>query len=151
MIKKQPNPKFFFKTLLELDGTNMASILSSDSRAMDILLSDANQKHFSPLFPIIYKNQIPKHHGKGFYYISALDIALKNNQVKAVGILIAYIVKYQNNFVSSFLFTNIMIKLIEKGISVHDILASNIFNVVFDYDQWPSTHSVKTRLIRPYN
>ena len=44
-----------------------------------------------------------------------------------------------------------MIALIEKGISVHDVLHSRIFLVEFDFDQWPSTHSVKQRLIRPYN
>lgn len=103
------------------------------------------------MFPIIYKNQIPKRSGKGFYYLSALDIALKTNQVKAVHILVDYIVKYQNNVVSSFLFTRIMIALIEKGISVHDVLHSRIFLVEFDFDQWPSTHCVKERLIRPYN
>lgn len=103
------------------------------------------------MFPIIYKNQIPKRSGKGFYYLSALDIALKTNQVKAVHILIDYIVKYQNNVVSSFLFTRIMIALIEKGIPVHDVLHSRVFLVEFDFDQWPSTHSVKQRLIRPYN
>ena len=46
------------------------------------------------MFPIIYKNQVAKRGGNGFYYLSALDIALKTNQVKAVTILIDYIVKY---------------------------------------------------------
>jgi len=36
----QPNPKIFFKTLLELDGSNMTSILASDSKSMAILLAD---------------------------------------------------------------------------------------------------------------
>ena len=94
MIKLQPNPKLFFKTLLELDGSNMTSILASDSKSMAILLADQHKKHFSQMFPIIYKNQIPKRSGKGFYYLSALDIALKTNQVKAVHILVDYIVKY---------------------------------------------------------
>ena len=86
------------------------------------------------MFPIIYKNQICKKSGKGFYYLSALDIALKTNQVKAVTILINYIVKYQNNVVSSFLFNKLMIPLIEKGISLHSILESRIYLVEFDFD-----------------
>ena len=44
-----------------------------------------------------------------------------------------------------------MIPLIEKGISIHDILESRIFQVEFDFDQWPSTHSENERLIRAYN
>lgn len=47
LIKLQPNPKLFFKTLLELDGSNMTSILASDSKSMAILLADQHKKHFS--------------------------------------------------------------------------------------------------------
>lgn len=101
---------------------------------MAILLADKNKKHFSQMFPIIYKNQICKKSGRGFYYLSALDIALKTNQVKAVTILIDYIVKYQNNVVSSFLFNRLMIPLIEKGIPIVDILESRIYLVEFDFD-----------------
>jgi hypothetical protein len=35
-----------------------------------------------------------KKDGKGHYYTNAIENALKNNQVKAVNLLIAYIVKY---------------------------------------------------------
>jgi len=38
LVKLQPNPRFFYKTFLELDASNMASILAFDSRAMESLL-----------------------------------------------------------------------------------------------------------------
>ena len=34
LVKQQPNPTFFYKTFLELDGANMASILAFDSKSM---------------------------------------------------------------------------------------------------------------------
>lgn len=40
LIKLQPNPKIFFKTLLELNGSNMTSILAQDSKSMARLLDD---------------------------------------------------------------------------------------------------------------
>jgi hypothetical protein len=40
LVNDQPNPKVFYKSFLEFDGTNMVSILSFDSRSMDYLLSD---------------------------------------------------------------------------------------------------------------
>ena len=47
---------------------------------------------------------MPKSDGSGHYITNAIDNALNNNQVKAVNLLLDYIVKYQNNFVSSYLF-----------------------------------------------
>jgi hypothetical protein len=62
-----------------------------------------------------------------------------------------YIVKYQNNFVSSFLFLKNLPVLMEKGISMHDLLASNVFCVVFDFDMWPGNHNDDEECIRAYN
>ena len=47
LIKEQPNPTVFYKSLLELDGSNMASILSFDGRSMTQLLSEEFEEHFS--------------------------------------------------------------------------------------------------------
>lgn len=56
---------------------------------------------------MFYKNKIVKTNNKEkFFYRSAIDMALRNNQVSAVTLIIKYIVKYQNNIISSFLFTN---------------------------------------------
>jgi hypothetical protein len=34
LIKMQPDPRFFYKSFLELDGSNMVSILSFDSNSI---------------------------------------------------------------------------------------------------------------------
>ena len=40
LVKSQYKPEVFYKSFLELDGTNMASILSFDSRSMKYILDD---------------------------------------------------------------------------------------------------------------
>ena len=70
---------------------------------MAILLDDSNSEYFSDVFPIFYKNKLQKAGGASQRncYRSAIDNSLRNNQVKAVSLMIDYIVKYQNSFVSS--------------------------------------------------
>ena len=58
LVQNQPNPAVFFKSFLELDCSNMVSILCFDSRSMRELLDDKNSHHFSKDFPIFYKNRI---------------------------------------------------------------------------------------------
>ena len=94
LIKMQPNPKFFYKTFLELDCSNMVSILAFDSKSIQNLLADSNSHLFNPEYPIIYKVKVAKNKGTNFYYTNAIDNALKNNQVEGVKYLISYIVKY---------------------------------------------------------
>ena len=65
--------------------------------------------------------------------------------------MIDYIVKYQNNYVSSYLFEKIMSQLITKGVKVAKVLNSSIFHYTFDFDEWPSTHTNDKKYIRPYN
>ena len=77
----QPKPQFFYKAFLELDVATMASILAFDSGSMSALLGDHNEAYFDEKYPIIYKNKIPKKSGKDFFYRTALDNALRNNQV----------------------------------------------------------------------
>jgi len=60
-------------------------------------------------------------------------------------------VKYQNNYVSSFLFLKNFPTFIEKGIEVKPLLDSQIFNYEFDYDDWPSTHNNQSEELRPFN
>ena len=73
-------PFVFFKSFLELDGSNMVSILSFDSRCMSALLDDRHSAYFQEEFPIFYKNKIAKSNNveKNFYR-SAIDTAYKNN------------------------------------------------------------------------
>ena len=66
---------------MEIDVATMASILAFDSGSMAALLGDHNESYFDEKYPIIYKNKIPKKSGKDFFYRTALDNALRNNQV----------------------------------------------------------------------
>lgn len=58
--------------------SNMCSMLAFDSGSMGALLDERNKSHFSELYPIIYKNKVPKKNGD-YFYTNAIDIALKNN------------------------------------------------------------------------
>lgn len=86
-----------------------------------------------------------------YFYRSAIDTALKTNQIRAVGCILEYIVKYQNTYVSSFLFSKNIPKLMEKGVPVAPLLNSDIFCYKFDCDEWPSTHTDDQTYMRPYN
>lgn len=153
IVNDQPKPAVFYKSFLELDGANMVSVLSFDSRSMGYLLSDDFKDYFSYKYPLFYRNKIQKGPAtdRKFFYRSAIDSALRNNQVRAVQIIIEYIVKYQNIFVSSFLFNRNFPALIEKGIEVKPLLDSMVFCFDFDLDEWPSTHNNPDEFIRPFN
>lgn len=60
-------------------------------------------------------------------------------------------VKYQNNFITSWLFNRPLPKIIAKGINVEPLLKSKIFNYTFDFDEWPSQHTDNTKHLRSYN
>lgn len=71
------------------------------------LLDDKFKQFFSSDYPIFYRNKFNKGSEKNqkFYYRNVLDQALISNQNRAVTAIIDYIIKYQNNYISSFLFT----------------------------------------------
>ena len=132
----------------------MVSILSFDTRSIQELLSSKNDKYFEIEYPIFFKNKIKKHNVNDedvYFYRSAIDNAVRKNQVRAVSYMVDYIVKYQNSYISSFLFKKNFPVLLEKGIEVSSLLNSNIFCYSFDYDEWPSTHYHQESYIRAYN
>ena len=89
---EQPEPNVFYKSFLELDGTNLLSILSFDSRSMVQLLSQKNAKWFNDKYPLIYKNTIVKKNNRNkFFYRSAIDNAFQNNSMRAIDCIIKYI------------------------------------------------------------
>lgn len=143
----------FFKSFLELDGQNMASILAFDSRSIHRLLDqNLNKDFFIKDSPIFYKNKLTKSNNQEkYFYRSAIDNAIRNNQIRAVTHIIDYMVIYQNNYTSSFLFGKVMHKLINKGVEVSTLFNSQIFAFQFDYDEWPSTHTDDNSYMRPYN
>jgi hypothetical protein len=65
--------------------------------------------------------------------------------------LIKYIVQFQNNYISSFLFLKNLPILLQKGINVEHLLSSKIFNVQFDFNDWPGNHTNLAECIKPYN
>ena len=118
----------------------MTSIMGFDSRSMSILLSDDNKHLFSDEYPIFFKNKVMKGREEKvqFCYRNAIDTAVRYDQSRAVERIIAYLVSYQNNFYSHFLFLKNLPTIMQKGIYVEHLLNSNIINYTFDYDEWPS-------------
>ena len=115
-------------------------------------MGEENKEYFSDEFPIFYLNKINKYKCKNrYFYRTAIDRALKANQVRAVSLMIGYIVKNQNNYTASYLFNRNIPDLLEKGIELHGLFASNIFKYTFDYDSWPCSHINSDTTIRPYN
>lgn len=49
------------------------------------------------------------------------------------------------------MFTKNIPIILEKGIKLENLLSSKIFNVLFDYDDWPSNHYNEEKCIKPYN
>lgn len=70
---------------------------------MEFEFTDFNRKH-----PIFYKMRHEFDDGSEIV-LSALDIALENNQIRALNLMISYIIEYQNSFAFYFLFDNIFI------------------------------------------
>jgi hypothetical protein len=79
LIAMQPDTRFFYKSFLELDGSNMVNILAFDSNCLRQLLDDKHQHLFSDDYPIIYKVKVSKTNQKGYFYTTAIDNALKYN------------------------------------------------------------------------
>jgi hypothetical protein len=88
---------------------------------------------------------------KVYRYNNAIDVALSNNQVKGVNMILDHIVKYQNSFTSSYLFTNNLLKIMNKGIDTNNLIGSAVFNCKFQFDEWPSTHSNLEKMITGYS
>lgn len=72
----------------------MVTLLAFDSKCMKSLLNTDNANYFDEKYPIIYKVKMNKKKGKKFFYTTAIDYALKNNQIAAVNTIIDYIVTY---------------------------------------------------------
>ena len=64
---------------------------------------------------------------RGFEYTNAVEVALRRNQLEGVKFIIDYIVKYQNNFISSFLLNECFPNLLRLGINLENLFSSNVF------------------------
>lgn len=85
MIKEQPSPTIFFKVFLELGIKCMVSFLAFDNRSIKELLGEHNKQFFTSKYPVFYKNEDGR---------SAIDVALENNQIRSISLMIDYIIKY---------------------------------------------------------
>jgi hypothetical protein len=120
----------------------MIAYLAFDSRSIKTLLSEDNKDYFDDKFPVFYKNKEGK---------SSIDVALGNNQIRSVNLMIDYIVKYQNSYVYSHLFEHNLVELLNKNVTMTGIFNSRVFNHPFDYDEWPTTNSNTDKMLEPYN
>ena len=88
----------------------MVAILAFDSKAVQSMLSEDFVDYFKSEYPIIYKNKNTHYVQKQkkkipvYTYYNAIDVAMQNNQIRAVSIIIDHVIKYQDNFVSAYLF-----------------------------------------------
>lgn len=138
----QPRPTLFFKVFLELGIQNLIPYLSFDYNSIKHLLTNKeNVQYYDKRYPLFFLSG-----GR-----SAIDIALENNLLRSVQIMINYIVTYQNDFVYNNLFIHLFVELMNKGVEVTPLLESNIFNYSFDYDEWPSIHHNTEQMLVPYN
>lgn len=98
IIKGQPDPSFFYKSLLELDVVNIVSIVSFDSKCIAELLHEKNSKYFTPKYPMFYKieddAEMDTSLSKDVFFKSAIDIAIYNNQIEGISAILKYIIKY---------------------------------------------------------
>lgn len=142
LVKDQPEPTVFFKVFLELGVKSMVTYLAFDSRSIKVLLDEKNKKFFKADFPVFYRNKDGS---------SAIDEALANNQLRTVGLMIDYIIEFQNNHCYASLFENNLVELINKGVKMEKLFNSKVFQFQFDYDEWPSQNSNIDRQLAPYN
>jgi len=148
IIHLQPNPALFFRSFMELNQANMIQILAFESRIIRTLL-ETEKFEFNSDYPIFYR--VRQNLDNEIRIVSAVDISLEDNQIKALNLIIKYIVEYQNDISSNCLFNLNLIQLIEKGIEVADLLHSDIFCHRFEMPEWPLIHTMDTYISKPYN
>lgn len=85
LVKDQPNPKIFLKIFLELGYKSMIPYISFDMRSIACILSEKNTQYFDKKFPIFYAGEDGN---------SPIDIALENDQIRSVNLMIKYVVQY---------------------------------------------------------
>ena len=101
LVGLQDNPIIFYQSYLELERRNMLSILAFDSYAIKSLLSDKYSEYFEPEYPLFYKNRYPTRKWdpnrgsvKIYRYNNAIDVALSNNALRGVNLILQHIVKH---------------------------------------------------------
>ena len=60
-------------------------------------------------------------------------------------------IKYQNNYSSSFLFLDNLSNLFEMDLELRHLFSSNVFHMEFKFEEWPSIHTNSETVLKPYN
>lgn len=120
----------------------MVKYLAFDTKSIRSLLDEKNHDYFQSDFPIFYKNEDGS---------SAIDVALQNNQIRSVNLMINYICKNQNSYVYAHLFEHNLVDLINKGVDMTNLFNSKVLQHSFDFDEWPATSVNTERMLMPYN
>lgn len=120
----------------------MVSYLAFDTKSIRSLLSESNSDYFQSDHPIFYKNEDGT---------SAIDVALQNNQIRSVNLMINYICNHQNSYVYAHLFEHNLVDLINKGVDMKNLFNSQVLQHDFDFDEWPATNADTERMLNPYN
>ena len=82
LVREQPTPTIFLKSFFELNGANMTAILSFDSKSIHSIIGEHNDEFFTDEYPVFYRNKVAKKNNPNkFFFRSAIDTAMKNNQV----------------------------------------------------------------------
>ena len=114
---------------MELDNRPLVTYLIRQKKTVEYLLSKKNERYFSKMYPIFYKNRDGN---------SAIDIALRNNLMRPISLVINYIVEYQNSPVFCDLFYNNLLKLLPLSVPLTHVFESQIFLTTIDHSSWPS-------------
>ena len=124
-------------------------MLSFDTGCIKTLLENDNWKDWKFTNPIFYR--LRRKIVNKVTYVSAIDIALEYGQIRALNLIIKYIVQHQNSYAFSFLFKDNLLELMEKGINVSELLESNVFNHQIIFHGWPMSHRDRDFMMRCYN
>lgn len=135
---------------MELDQANLIQIFSFDGRVVTQLLDNIDPEKHSAMYPLFYKMTHDLKEN-GIKITTAIEIALENNQIRALNSIIEYCVLFQNSYCFTFLFEDFVIELIGKGIRMTPLFESSIFNHVFEFENWPAIHENNQDICVPYN
>ena len=115
-------------------------MLSFDSQSVVILLDEKYKDHFDPDAPIFYRiknNDVVRE--RNLCHLSAIDIALENNQIIALNLITNYMATYQDRYFYAVLFRDNFTNLLRSGISLKNFLDSDLVLHKFSFEEWPST------------
>jgi hypothetical protein len=138
---------------LELELSNLLTLISFDNKSIKALLAPDQLDKFDHTYPIFFKEKPKDLKDSSEKTRTAIDIALEHNQIQAVDFMISYIVQYQSHYSHSYIFQENFTDLLEHGIKVDELLKSDIFypKIEFSDKEWPQVHTNSDTMIMAFN